>query len=62
MAHYLAEEQASSDLSTNYPEASLALSLQDYLEAKFSAGWEFVSMCPRGSDTNWMFVFKANAQ
>jgi hypothetical protein len=61
MAHYKAEYKTMSDLYTAYPydPENYPASMQDYLEAKFAAGWELVSVS--GTSPFW-FVFRANAQ
>lgn len=62
MSHYKVETKGLGTLASEFPHSpeDFAASMQDYLEAMFSGGWEFVSASLDSSGYRWFF--KANAQ
>lgn len=59
MVHYKIEQQANTDLYTNYPHdpSDLDASMLDYFEDLLSQGWELAAKDNIGSN-NWRFIFR----
>lgn len=65
MSRYKTEKKSLTSLTSQYTHSpeDIVASINDYVEAKFSDGWELVTMdtwLPDGS--THLFVFKANGQ
>lgn len=64
MQSYHVEDKNSGDIASEYPHdpPDGELSLQEYLEAKLSAGYEFAGVIMAGSFSSWRFIFRVVAK
>ena len=64
MVHYKVEIAEYTDLITNYPHSpdDVKTSFSEFLEDRWSEGWELISCNFDTGNTHFRCVFRANAQ